>query len=268
MQAGTGGTTVAGHPGSDGPGLDAPDLDVVVVGAGFSGLYLLHRLRRLGFSARAYDTAGDVGGTWYWNRYPGARCDIPTTDYAFSFDPELEAEWTWTEKYATQPEILAYLRPRGRPLRPPSRHRVRHRGHRRPVGRRSPPLGGVHRRRRRRHLPLVRHGQRVPVRAQATGHPRSGPVPGRRLLHRSMAPRGRRLHRATGRGGRDRLVGHPVDPPDRPAGRAGHRLPADAQFSIPAPTGRPRRSAWPPWRRTGRPTGPRPDGHGAGCPTR
>jgi len=110
MQAGTGGTTVARHPGSDGPGLDAPDLDVVVVGAGFSGLYLLHRLRRLGFSARAYDTAGDVGGTWYWNRYPGARCDIPTTDYAFSFDPELEAEWTWTEKYATQPEILSYLR--------------------------------------------------------------------------------------------------------------------------------------------------------------
>jgi cation diffusion facilitator CzcD-associated flavoprotein CzcO/acetyl esterase/lipase len=85
------------------------DVDVVVVGAGFSGLYLLHRLRTLGFSARAYDTAGDVGGTWYWNRYPGARCDIPSTDYTFSFDPDLEVEWTWSEKYATQPEILAYL---------------------------------------------------------------------------------------------------------------------------------------------------------------
>jgi cation diffusion facilitator CzcD-associated flavoprotein CzcO/acetyl esterase/lipase len=84
--------------------------DVVVVGAGFSGLYLLHRLRGLGFSAVAFDEADDVGGTWYWNRYPGARCDIPTTDYAYSFDPQLEQDWAWSEKYATQPEILAYLR--------------------------------------------------------------------------------------------------------------------------------------------------------------
>ncbi len=90
---------------------DAPaEVDVVVVGAGFSGLYLLYRLRELGFSAIAFDEAGDVGGTWYWNRYPGARCDVPTTDYAYSFDPELERDWTWSEKYATQPEILAYLR--------------------------------------------------------------------------------------------------------------------------------------------------------------
>lgn len=84
-------------------------VDVVVVGAGFSGLYLLHRLRGLGLSTKVFDVAGDVGGTWYWNRYPGARCDIPTTDYSFSFDPELDAEWTWSEKYATQPEILSYL---------------------------------------------------------------------------------------------------------------------------------------------------------------
>ncbi|GAC1596499.1 MAG: alpha/beta hydrolase fold domain-containing protein [Acidimicrobiales bacterium] len=85
------------------------DVDVVVVGAGFSGLYLLHRLRGLGLSVRVLEAGEDVGGTWYWNRYPGARCDIPTTDYTYSFDPELEAEWTWSEKYATQPEILAYL---------------------------------------------------------------------------------------------------------------------------------------------------------------
>jgi cation diffusion facilitator CzcD-associated flavoprotein CzcO/acetyl esterase/lipase len=84
-------------------------VDVVVVGAGFAGLYLLHRLRNAGFSARAFDAAGDVGGTWYWNRYPGARCDITTADYTFGFDPELEREWTWSEKYATQPEILRYL---------------------------------------------------------------------------------------------------------------------------------------------------------------
>ena len=84
--------------------------DAVVVGAGFSGLYMLYRLRQLGLSVKVFDSAGDVGGTWYWNRYPGARCDIPTPDYTYSFDPELEKEWTWSEKYATQPEILEYLR--------------------------------------------------------------------------------------------------------------------------------------------------------------
>jgi cation diffusion facilitator CzcD-associated flavoprotein CzcO/acetyl esterase/lipase len=83
--------------------------DVVVVGAGFSGLYLLYRLRSLGFSVTAFEMADDLGGTWYWNRYPGARCDIPTTDYTYSFDAQLESEWQWTEKYATQPEILRYL---------------------------------------------------------------------------------------------------------------------------------------------------------------
>ena len=87
---------------------DPVEVDVVVVGAGFSGLYLLHRLRQLGLSTRVLEAADDVGGTWYWNRYPGARCDIPTTDYTFSFDPELEKDWTWSEKYATQPEILRY----------------------------------------------------------------------------------------------------------------------------------------------------------------
>jgi cation diffusion facilitator CzcD-associated flavoprotein CzcO/acetyl esterase/lipase len=87
----------------------SPDVDVAVVGAGMGGLYLLYRLRELGLSARAFETADDVGGTWYWNRYPGARCDIQSIDYSYSFDPELETEWQWTEKYATQPEILAYL---------------------------------------------------------------------------------------------------------------------------------------------------------------
>ena len=84
------------------------EVDVVVVGAGFAGLYLLHKLRGLGFSVRVLEAADDVGGTWYWNRYPGARCDIPTTDYTYSFDPDLEKAWTWSEKYATQPEILRY----------------------------------------------------------------------------------------------------------------------------------------------------------------
>jgi phytoene dehydrogenase-like protein len=81
--------------------------DVVVVGAGFAGLYLLHRLRSLGFSVVVLESADGVGGTWYWNRYPGARCDIMSVDYSYSFDPELEREWQWSEKYATQPEILS-----------------------------------------------------------------------------------------------------------------------------------------------------------------
>ncbi len=86
----------------------ASEFDVAVVGAGFAGLYLLHRLRGAGFSAVALETADDVGGTWYWNRYPGARCDVESIDYSFSFDPELERLWQWSEKYATQPEILRY----------------------------------------------------------------------------------------------------------------------------------------------------------------
>jgi cation diffusion facilitator CzcD-associated flavoprotein CzcO/acetyl esterase/lipase len=85
------------------------ELDVVVVGAGMAGLYLLKRLRDLGFSAVALETADDVGGTWYWNRYPGARCDIRSIDYSYSWDPDLQQEWRWSEKYATQPEILSYL---------------------------------------------------------------------------------------------------------------------------------------------------------------
>ncbi len=87
-----------------------PDEDVVVVGAGMAGLYQVHRLRQAGFRVQGFEAADDVGGTWYWNRYPGARCDITTLDYCYSFDPELEQAWQWSEKYATQPEILAYLR--------------------------------------------------------------------------------------------------------------------------------------------------------------
>ncbi|MEP7270729.1 MAG: alpha/beta hydrolase fold domain-containing protein [Acidobacteriota bacterium] len=90
-------------------GLVAPDVDVVVTGAGFAGLYLLYRLRGLGFSTRVIESAADVGGTWYWNRYPGARCDIESIDYSYSFDRELETEWQWSQRYATQPEILRYL---------------------------------------------------------------------------------------------------------------------------------------------------------------
>src|SRR5499433_379027 len=85
--------------------------DAVVVGAGFAGLYMLHRLRGLGLSARVYEAGGDVGGTWYWNRYPGARCDSESVYYSFSeqLSEAILQEWTWSERYAAQPEILRYL---------------------------------------------------------------------------------------------------------------------------------------------------------------
>jgi cyclohexanone monooxygenase len=82
--------------------------DAIVVGAGFAGMYMLHRLRCLGFTARVFEAGGGVGGTWYWNRYPGARCDVESMQYSFSFSEELDQDWTWSEKYSPQPEILAY----------------------------------------------------------------------------------------------------------------------------------------------------------------
>src|SRR3984885_2694233 len=82
--------------------------DVVVVGAGFAGMYMLHRLRGIGASVRVYEQGGDVGGTWYWNRYPGARCDVESMQYSYSFSDELQQEWDWSERYAPQPEILEY----------------------------------------------------------------------------------------------------------------------------------------------------------------
>lgn len=84
------------------------EVDVVIVGAGFAGMYQLVRMRRAGFSAVVLEAADDVGGTWYWNRYPGARCDILSVDYSYSWDPELQQEWQWSERYAAQPEILRY----------------------------------------------------------------------------------------------------------------------------------------------------------------
>lgn len=85
------------------------DVDVLVVGAGIAGLYMLHRLRGLGIAAQVLEAGEGVGGTWFWNRYPGARVDIESTDYSYSFSPELEQEWEWSERFPTQPELLRYI---------------------------------------------------------------------------------------------------------------------------------------------------------------
>jgi cation diffusion facilitator CzcD-associated flavoprotein CzcO len=86
----------------------AKPLDVLIVGAGFSGLYMLYKARQLGLSARAIEAADSVGGTWYHNRYPGARVDIQSLEYSFSFDEALQQEWRWSERYASAPELLRY----------------------------------------------------------------------------------------------------------------------------------------------------------------
>ncbi|MCX7273289.1 MAG: NAD(P)/FAD-dependent oxidoreductase [Burkholderiales bacterium] len=95
---------IAGTPPAD----DVQDFDAIVVGAGFGGLYMLHRLRSLGLRVRVFEAGSGVGGTWYWNRYPGARCDVESLEYSYSFSEELQQQWAWKERYAAQPDILRY----------------------------------------------------------------------------------------------------------------------------------------------------------------
>src|SRR6056297_1364513 len=89
---------------------DNAGFDVIVVGAGFGGMYSLHRFREHGLRVRVFESGSDVGGTWYWNRYPGARCDVESMEYSYSFSDELQQQWEWTERYSAQPEILEYAK--------------------------------------------------------------------------------------------------------------------------------------------------------------
>ena len=82
--------------------------DAIIVGAGFAGMYMLHKIRGMGLSVQVFERGDGVGGTWYWNRYPGARCDLESMEYSYSFDENLQQEWNWSEKYGTQPELLRY----------------------------------------------------------------------------------------------------------------------------------------------------------------
>ena len=158
---------------SDADTVSTPDFDVIVAGAGMAGMYQLYLLRELGFSVRVFETADDVGGTWYWNRYPGARCDIQTVDYSYTWDPELEAEWKWSESYATQPEILRYLQ-----------HVADKHDLRRDIQFSTRVDSAVWdddavvgrsrtERRRRRHVPPLRDGHRLPVAAEDPRHRRA-----------------------------------------------------------------------------------------------
>ncbi len=83
--------------------------DAIVIGGGLAGLYTLHRLRRMGLSVRVFEAGSGVGGTWFWNRYPGCRCDVESMEYSYSFSDQLQQDWKWPERYGTQPEILRYV---------------------------------------------------------------------------------------------------------------------------------------------------------------
>ena len=89
----------------------ATDFDGIIIGAGISGMFMLYRLRELGMTARVFETGTNVGGTWYWNRYPGARFDSESWTYGYSFSKELLQEWDWKEHFSPQPDTLAYLNP-------------------------------------------------------------------------------------------------------------------------------------------------------------
>ena len=162
-------------------------VDVAVVGAGFAGLYLLHRLRKAGFSTVVIEEAGDVGGTWYWNRYPGARCDIQTIDYSYTFDPELESAWQWSEKYATQPEILRYLGfvadryELRRDIRFGTKVTAANWDETAERWQLTTDNGADH------ILPLLHHGHRLPLRAKAAGDRWRQGLQGRGLFHRPLA---------------------------------------------------------------------------------
>ena len=168
---------------------DSPvDLDAVVVGAGFSGLYMLHRLRELGLSARVFERGSGVGGTWFWNRYPGARCDVESIDYQYSFSEELLAGVGLDGALRDAARDPPLPRARRRPVRPAPRHRVPHRGDGGALRRRREHAGRWHRHGRERHGPVLHHGRRQPVVGEAARHP------GSRRLPRPVVP-----HRPSGR---------------------------------------------------------------------
>ena len=212
--------------------------DAVVVGAGFAGMYMLHRLRGLGLTGPASSRPADgVGGTWYWNRYPGARCDVESMDYSYSFSEELQQEWEWTERYATQPEILRYLEPRRRPLRPAPRHPASTPGSTAAAFDEASAAAGRSRPTpatpcRRRYLLMA---DRLPVDAAAARHPRP-----RRLRRRAGTTPAAGRTRASTSPASASASSAPAPRASRPsrhrrAGRAPHRLPAHRRTSaVPA----------------------------------
>ena len=224
--------------------------DAIVVGAGFAGLYALHRLRGDGLSVRVLEQGDGVGGTWYWNRYPGARCDIESLDYSYSFSEELEQEWKWSERYPAQPEILRYLdhvadrfdlrRDIALNTRVAQVHHDAERAEWHVTTENGDRVLGQ----------VLHHGLRVPVVAAPPRDRRARRLRGRLVPHRALAARRRRPRGQARRRHRHRLHRHPADPAARRAGpstctcSSGRRTsarPRTTGRSIPASSARSRR---------------------------
>ena len=207
-----------------------PDTDAIVIGAGISGMYQLYRLRELGLRVRVFEAGTGVGGTWYWNRYPGARFDSESYSYQYSFSPELLEEWSWSEHFAGQPETLRYLNHVAdkfdlrRDIQFRSRVTAAHwQDDARDLGR---DVGG----RQPAPRPLPDHRHRPAVGADDAAHRGRGHVPGPVLPHRALAARAGELRgqaRRRDRHRRHRRADHRGGRQDR---RAPHRVPAHAEL--------------------------------------
>ena len=175
------------------------EIDVVIVGAGFGGMYMLHRLRGLGLSAVVFDVASGVGGTWYWNRYPGARCDVESMQYSYSFSEELQQDVAMERGFRRAARNPALRQPRRRPAGPAARHAVRDTGHGGGVQRGDTPLDGADGSRGRGVGAVLRDGDGVLVGGQDAGFAGVGQLQGQDLPHRALAARTGRFHRPEGR---------------------------------------------------------------------
>ena len=217
--------------------------DVIIIGAGLAGMYQLYRLRDRGFSVRVFEAGDGVGGTWYWNRYPGARFDSESYTYGYSFSEELLEEWDWSEHFSAAARDAAVPESRRRqfdllPGHPSSASRVSSAAY-------DEAAAEWHDRDRRgqaRTAPLPGHRRRYPLGRYAAEHQGHGELPRRVPSHRSLAAPAGRLRgqaRRRHRHRRDRRAGHPGSRQDR---GAAHRLPAHPELvraaaaTAPSPT--------------------------------
>ena len=162
--------------------------DALVIGAGFAGLYQLLCLRdRLGLSVKALEAGSGVGGTWYWNRYPGARCDSESHVYWYTFSPELMREWEWSERYPGQPEILRYLNYVADRFDLKRDIQFNTRVVAGALRRGRQPLAGAHRTGRDLCRQIPDHRRRLPIDGECAEYSRPEGFQGRLVPHRPMA---------------------------------------------------------------------------------
>ena len=206
------------------------ELDAIVVGAGFAGLYALYRLRTMGLRAQILEAGSDIGGTWFWNRYPGARCDVESLEYSYSFSEELQQEWVWPERFAAQPDILRYIN-----------HVADRLDLRQFILTEARVVSAAFDRAtdlwtvttaERRGLPssVLHHGDGQPLAASGAAFPGIGELQGQLVPQRTLAGRRRRFLGAAGRRDRHGLIGDSNDPDYRRAGQTSHRVSADGEF--------------------------------------